>query len=445
MNDGPPPLAPPFAPPLVAPPARPAEESVPARELFRKRALDRLTSPEQLHDRIRITRPAGWLALLATLAIIGGVGVWSVLGRLPDNATGQLLLLAEGGSILDVTSPTGGSVRRLDVQVGDLVAAGQVLGTLLHPETERDLRLARQVLAERQRDVERLAGLGAEEATARRNAMIRQREAAALRIRLSQQREQLARERLRNSDALYRERLVTLGSRAQLQQELAALLQEISNAESEVARSITEELELTRLSSQRLHDAELAVADAARQVVVAEEESTQATVLVSPAAGRVGEMRAQPGAQLRPGQSIMTLEQEGSGLTAALFVPADIGKRVQPGMPASIAPATARPEEYGTMLATVVEASRFPISREALRALVQNDDLVRRFFEQGAPVQVKLRLLPDSATASGYAWTSRRGNGVSLSAGTPGTGRVTLDERRPIELVVPALRALLQL
>lgn len=423
----------------------PAQEAAPSRELFRKRALDRLASPEQLHERIRITAPAGWLALLAALAIIGGVGAWSVLGRLPEHATGQLLLLAEGGSILDVSSPTGGSVRRLDVRIGDVVAAGQVLGELLHPETERELRQARQVLAERLRDVERLAGAGAEEAAARRNAMVRQREAAALRIRLSQQREQLLRERLRNTDALYRDRLVTIGNRAQLQGELAALLQEISNAEAEMARSLSEEIEMTRLSAQRLRDAELAAAEAARRVVAAEEESTLATLLVSPAAGQVSELRAHPGSQLRPGQSVLTLEQAGSGLTAALFVPADIGKRVQPGMPASVAPATARQEEYGTMLATVVEASRFPISRDALRAMVQNDDLVRRFFERGAPVQVRLRLEPDPATASGYAWTSRRGGGVSVSAGTPGIGRVTLDERRPIELVVPALRALLQL
>lgn len=417
----------------------------PPAELFRKRALERLASPEQLHDRVRITQPAGWLALLAVLAVLGLLGAWSVLGRLPNHATGQALLLAQGGSILEVGSATGGTLRRLHVRVGDVVTPGQVLAELTHPETERELRLLRQLLGERQRDLERLGGVGEQEAVARRNAMARQREAAALRIQLAQQREQGLRERLRQAEALYRERIVTLQSRNQLQQELAAQLQEISNATAEVANSVAEELDMARLSAQRLRDAENALADAQRRVQGAEEESRLASAILAPAAGQVTEMRAQPGTQLQPGQRVLALELEGSGLAVALFLPAELGKRVQPGMSASIAPATARPEEYGTMTGTVVEASRFPISREALRALVQNDDLVRVFFENGAPVQVTVALTPDPATASGYAWTSRRGNGVLVSAGTPGTGRVTLEERRPIELVMPALRELLRL
>ncbi len=420
-------------------------EALPQRDLFRRRALDRLSSPEQLHERIRITQPAGWLALLAALALIGGLGVWSVLGRLPTHATGQVLLLAQGGSILEVGSTSGGTLRRLLVRVGDTVTAGQLLGELLHPETERELRVARQVLAERQRDVDRLRGLGEQEGTARRASMARLREAAALRITLARQREQSLRERLRQAEILYRDRIVTLANRTQLQQDLANLLQEISNATAEVARSIAEEIDMTRLSQQRLRDAEIAVAEAMRRVESAEEESTQAATLLSPAAGQVSELRAQAGTQLREGQAVLTLEQAGSGLTVTLFVPADVGKRVQPGMAASIAPATARPEEFGSMTGTVVEASRFPISREALRAMVQNDDLVRSFFERGAPVQVTVALTPDATTASGYAWTSRRGDGVVISAGTAGTGRITLEERRPIELVMPALRELLQL
>ncbi len=429
----------------AAPPSGPPSEPPLARELFRKRALDRLNSPEQLHDRVRITRPAGWLALLASLALIGGLGVWSVMGRLPTYATGQALVLAEGGSILEVGSATGGTLRRLNVRVGDVVTAGQILGELTHPETERELRLARQVLAERLRDVERLSGVGAQEAAARRNSIARQRESAALRISLAQTREQQVRERLRQAEVLYRDRIVTLAARTQLQQELASLLQEISNTNAEMARSVSEEIDLERLSAQRLYDAEAAVADARRQVESVEEQSGLASTLVSPAAGQVSELRAQAGTQLRPGQPVLALEQAGSGLTVALFVPADTGKRVQPGMTVSIAPSTARPEEFGSMLGTVVAASRFPISRDALRAMVQNDDLVKTFFDRGAPVQVTVALTPDATTESGYAWTSRRGHTVSISAGTPGIGRVMLDQRRPIELVMPALRELLQL
>ena len=52
------------------------------RSIFRKKSLDRVTSPEQLNDYIKVTTPSVWLILIATLILIVGVVGWAVFGRI---------------------------------------------------------------------------------------------------------------------------------------------------------------------------------------------------------------------------------------------------------------------------------------------------------------------------------------------------------------------------
>ena len=49
-------------------------------DLFRKKSLDRVSSPEQLNDYIRVTTPSVWLVLLALVLLLAGLIVWSIFG-----------------------------------------------------------------------------------------------------------------------------------------------------------------------------------------------------------------------------------------------------------------------------------------------------------------------------------------------------------------------------
>ena len=48
--------------------------------LFRKSSMDRLKSPEQLNDYIRVANPSVWLILGAIILLLLGVVAWSVFG-----------------------------------------------------------------------------------------------------------------------------------------------------------------------------------------------------------------------------------------------------------------------------------------------------------------------------------------------------------------------------
>ena len=52
------------------------------QQLFRKSSIDRVSSPEQLDDYIRVTNPGVWLVLAAVIVLLAGACVWGIFGRL---------------------------------------------------------------------------------------------------------------------------------------------------------------------------------------------------------------------------------------------------------------------------------------------------------------------------------------------------------------------------
>lgn len=51
-------------------------------EIFRKKSIDRVNSPEQLNDYIRVATPSVWMVLAAIVVLLIGVCVWGVFGHL---------------------------------------------------------------------------------------------------------------------------------------------------------------------------------------------------------------------------------------------------------------------------------------------------------------------------------------------------------------------------
>ena len=55
------------------------------KSIFREKSLERVTSPEQLNDYIKVTTPSVWMILIATLILIIGTLFWSVFGKIQVN------------------------------------------------------------------------------------------------------------------------------------------------------------------------------------------------------------------------------------------------------------------------------------------------------------------------------------------------------------------------
>ena len=50
--------------------------------IFRKKIIDRISSPERLTEYLQVTNPGIWLVLLITILLLAGIFVWSAIGIL---------------------------------------------------------------------------------------------------------------------------------------------------------------------------------------------------------------------------------------------------------------------------------------------------------------------------------------------------------------------------
>ena len=50
-------------------------------KLFRKSSIDRVNSPEQLNEYIRVANPGVWLVLAAVVVLLIGIVIWGVFGN----------------------------------------------------------------------------------------------------------------------------------------------------------------------------------------------------------------------------------------------------------------------------------------------------------------------------------------------------------------------------
>jgi hypothetical protein len=104
-----------------------------SRQIFRKVALERLSSPEQLDQLVKITTPSGWLALAALVILLLMLLAWAVLGTVPSQVSGPAILIPTGG-IKNVASPFAGQVSELAVTAGQTVEEGQVVAMIAQVE-----------------------------------------------------------------------------------------------------------------------------------------------------------------------------------------------------------------------------------------------------------------------------------------------------------------------
>ena len=92
------------------------------RPLYRKQALDKLASPEELDRLMQITRPGSWLVLAGFGGVLLMALLWSVFGRItsPLQETGTLAL---SNPVVYVIAPIDGQVLQIDAEPGDMIAA----------------------------------------------------------------------------------------------------------------------------------------------------------------------------------------------------------------------------------------------------------------------------------------------------------------------------------
>lgn len=62
------------------------------QSLFRKKTMERISSPEQLSDYLKVTNPGIWIVLAAVIFLLVGIAAWSAIGTLETKADAKALV-----------------------------------------------------------------------------------------------------------------------------------------------------------------------------------------------------------------------------------------------------------------------------------------------------------------------------------------------------------------
>ncbi|MDB6036611.1 MAG: rane-fusion protein [Verrucomicrobiales bacterium] len=409
------------------------------RPIFRKAALDRLTSPEQLDDIMRVTPPSAWMALVAVSVLILAAIVWSIFGRLPTTVHGDGILI-RGGRIFKVSAVGSGQLTELSAKVGDQVLKGQVVGHVLQPQLVDQIQSIRTQIEELQKQYKDQSEFESKDALQEIELLALKQ--TNLEEMIKAYNEQIAwlKEKISNQQKLVEQGLITKQTLVGTEQSFYTTQQQIDKARGDLKEMHNRQFQLKNQKAQTLLNSQLKINETQRHLGELQNQLEVSSKVVSAYSGRVLETLAKAGDLITSGNPLLTLELSDSELEAVIYVSAGEGKKVQAGMPVEVIPATFEKAEYGYMIGTVKVVSDFPATHQAMMNVLENDSLVQKLAKAGPPTTLYATLVRTTNTISGFRWSSSEGPPNAIAAGTICTANVIVLEQRPISLVIPALK-----
>lgn len=409
---------------------------------FRAIALERAASLEELDHLVTITRPLDWILALVIFVVLGTAVAWGFFGRLPTRAQAEGILVSSGGRVVDAVSGAAGRLASIDVSVGDRVTQGQVIARVSQTEVEQRYHDAAEVHRERESEHETLKTKVAAELAVKAQNFAKLEEAFNQVIKATDQRVTYLATDVSNLEGLLAKGYTTRHNLEDRRRELTDAQQRKEDAQNEILKLNEQKTDLETQRQRDIEQSQFRLNEARRQMDQLAAELGRDTKVLSPIEGRVLEIKVSTGSVLNVGTPVVVVESEGATLDAVLYVAADRGKGVKPGMEVRLEPSTVKREEFGTMVGTVQSISEFPITPQGMAAVLHNDSLVTRFSKDGAPYAASVRLKRDETTVSGYRWAVGKGPALRLTSGTLTRAEITTRERRPVELIVPMLKRL---
>ncbi len=109
------------------------------RPIFREKALEKMASPENLHELVPLVTIKSWLAWATLTFLMLGLGLWAFFGEIPKTVRGKGILIQSGG-VADVVIINNGILDKILVKEGQEIKTGDTLAIVISPELEQQIQ-----------------------------------------------------------------------------------------------------------------------------------------------------------------------------------------------------------------------------------------------------------------------------------------------------------------
>lgn len=370
-------------------------------------AIERLSLPEQIDQRLAIVQPRGWIPLAVIAGLLALFILWSFLGRIPIEVSGRSVALSAKG-VFTLTAQAPGTVTEIPVKQGEWVEKGALIANVHNPQQK---------------------------------SSVDQIESIKFKIDKTKSELEVLEQRLKARESLFKDglvsRIVLEDSKLEFFQKQVAL----EEAYALLSNHLSELQKVSFCSTKELNDLEIKL----RENQISKLDLTSCLSKVySPEGGKVLEVFVRPGDQVNVKDPLIWMEhplKENESLVFFGAVSVQGGEKIAPGMRVLIEPVNVDVQEYGSLIGRVREVSTFAVSEEELLNILRNKQLIN-YLKGGDNVITKVMIDPalNSKTVSGYAWTSGEGPPFKIGTGTIGKISVIVEEQPPISYLIPLWR-----
>ncbi len=399
-------------------------------------------NPEEINQMLKITRPRYWISLsaLGLLTII--TIIWGIFGSIPQEIDGLGEIISKKG-LNGIIALYPGGVEEVRYELGEKVNAGDVLIKLVQPQLRHQLV---ELYAE-------LDVLGFQDSL----LLTRDTRDYPSKMRFySLEEERLKRELLHVQDLINFFEL-----KMQQQQDLwdkgLATRENFVNAKNDLSDAhnqrtqLEQQVKTNQLDQQSWnYDRQFKQEDYSGQIQILkkkindlQDEYNRQTIINSPVDGMIIDKSVTSGDYVNAGTRMMVVEdlENSRNHLLDLFIPFNSNAVVGPGMRVMVKPFTVNENLYGWLMGEVVEVNHFVSNTSSILDELGNPDLVELIEKQGPTYRVKIALIPDPSTKSGYEWSNKTGPPYAINTGTLCRASIRVREKAPIDYIIPIFKS----
>lgn len=377
---------------------------------YREEALREYAKAHQSFNLTRLIPARAWILLMVIGLIMAGGLTWFFCGTLVTRVSGQGILVGKMSSLNNVSFyGDNGYVTSILVEVGQKVTKDQILGTVHDPNLANKAEQVEQKISE---------------LNDRYQQQVKQAERA---IAIRQQ--QIDEEVMNLKKLITQDKKNAVSQRLVYDQKALSFLK----AEFELYKEDWED----KLLSLKLRIAQY---EKVRQNL--QKVAIMGDTIRSPVDGYVFSIQAEKSDFVSQGQVLFHISPYMESLIVQAYIPANEAKAIRQGMPVEVIPGFIEPLEYGAIRGVVSHVSEYPESVASMTVRLKNRSLVKKFFDMGPVIAVKIELQEDKHNFSGLAWTSSRGPHLKLTQGTLVNLYVVVERRRPVSYILPRVENL---
>lgn len=164
--------------------------------------------------------------------------------------------------------------------------------------------------------------------------------------------------------------------------------------------------------------------------------------LISAQNGTVSDVLVKVGDSVKQGSEMIRISPNVySRQVIVCYVSLSQSKKIERGMTVQVHLDSADSQTYGHMWARVVNIDTHASSTAGMYYVLGTDNYLTAMIQNsGAVAAVTCELYPDENTVSGYDWTNEKGEGLSVTNGSPVSVKIIVEEVKPIEKMFSKLK-----